>query len=515
MWYDCFRLAAVYSLFGDALRNRSTFWPLRLFSLIPIVIAIVLFAMQVERFNRSRDLYPNGLIVAGLPVGGLDREAAGERLQQVYATPVELSYDGALIHLYPAEAGFRLHLDEMLDAADREASKQPYWEAFRDSLLGRSSNLREVPLGSSHSPDLLRQFLLREVAERYDRPPSPATPYPGTVQFTPGSLGTVLDVETSMPPIEKALLSPVDRQVELPLVTAEPPRPPIRTLDVLLRQTLTLNRYDGLLGLYVLDLQTGDEVHLVYRQGEFLSTDPDAAFTASSTIKIPIMVSVFRYLADNPDPNVVDMLERMIGYSDNEATDWLVQRTMDPFFGPLQVTDDIVTMGMKNTFWAGYFARGSPLLRRYDTPANMRTDLYSILDPYNQTTPSEMGMLLGDIYQCAKHGGGALVAIFPGQISQAECQSMIDYLIMDRIPLLIAYGVPEGTPVAHKHGWISSASTGVIHDISDAGIVFTPGGDFVLAIYLYHPVQLVFDPNNELIAELSRAVYNFFNPPLP
>jgi beta-lactamase class A len=51
--------------------------------------------------------------------------------------------------------------------------------------------------------------------------------------------------------------------------------------------------------------------------------------------------------------------------------------------------------------------------------------------------------------------------------------------------------------------------------MSDAAIVYTPGGDYVLAVYLYHPVQIVFDPTNKLVADLSRAVYHFYNLPNP
>jgi beta-lactamase class A len=49
--------------------------------------------------------------------------------------------------------------------------------------------------------------------------------------------------------------------------------------------------------------------------------------------------------------------------------------------------------------------------------------------------------------------------------------------------------------------------------MSDAGIVFTRGGDYVLSIFLYHPVQLVFEPANELFAQISQAIYNFYNLP--
>jgi hypothetical protein len=78
--------------------------------------------------------------------------------------------------------------------------------------------------------------------------------------------------------------------------------------------------------------------------------------------------------------------------------------------------------------------------------------------------------------------------------------------------VLIEAGVPEGTQVAHKHGWVTDV-TGVIHNISDAGIVYTSGGDYVLVIYSYHPVQAIWDSVSGLFAQLSQAVYNYFNLP--
>jgi beta-lactamase class A len=496
-------------------RRRNLLLPLRLFSLAPFLLAGLLFYFQVEHFNQKRLVYPPGLEIAGVPVGGLERAAAQDRLLEAYSIPVVLHYDQAAIHLDPAEAGFVLHVNEMLDAVEGQLTSRPYWEAFWDDLRGVPPRADDVPLSASYSPQRLRLFLLEQVAPRYDRPPSPPRPFPGTLEFLPGETGTVLDVDPALEPISQALNSLTQREVDLPLATSPPPGPDFRNLEVFLRQTISLSGYDGLLGLYVYNLQTGEDIHLVYQAGDFISGEPDAAFSASSTIKIPIMVSVFRRLGDNPEPEVIRQLERMIGSSDNAASDWLAQRVINPTYGPIIVTEDAAALGMQNTFWAGYFAPGSALLRRYDTPANLRPDIRASRDPYNQTTPSEMGQLLADIYQCAETGGGSLVAVFPGEISQADCQKMIEYLILDRIPLLIQYGVPDGTLVAHKHGWITSFRSGVIQDISDAGIVFTPGGDYVMSIYMFHPVQLLFDPNNRFIADLSQVVYNYFNPPGP
>ena len=177
----------------------------------------------------------------------------------------------------------------------------------------------------------------------------------------------------------------------------------------------------------------------------------------------------------------------LIGKSVNPATDWLMENVIDPLRGPLKVTEDMRALGLENTFLAGYFYIGAPLLYRFETPANQRQDISTEPDPYSQTTPDEIGMLLQDIYLCANEGGGSLVAVFPWEITPAKCQTMIKYLIEDHIALLIQASVPDGTKVAHKHGWVTDAY-GVIHDMSDAAIVFTPGGDYVMTVYLWHPL---------------------------
>jgi beta-lactamase class A len=300
--------------------------------------------------------------------------------------------------------------------------------------------------------------------------------------------------------------------VILPLQHSSPPHPTFQNLDVLLRQTIELSGFDGAIGVYVADLQTGLEIYILLDQGTPIAYPPDVAFTASSTIKIAIMTSVFRRLGENPDAETVTNLADMIAQSINPASDWLMSNVLDPLNGPLVVTEDMTTLGLDDTFLAGYFYNGAPLLDIIGTTANLRQDVFTDPDPYNQTTPSEIGSLLVDIYQCAQSGGGALLAAFPGEITPAECQTMINYLIQDRIALLIQAGVPDGTNVAHKHGWVPDLY-GIIHDMSDAAIVFTPGGDYVLTVFMYHPVQIVFDPANALVRDLSRAVYNYYNIP--
>jgi beta-lactamase class A len=490
--------------------RSSSFSALRWVSLFLILAAVAVFTMQLVRFSRFRVNFPDGMSIAGVPVGGQDRAASAQRLLEVYsATPVELHYGEEIIHLDPAVAEFELDLESMLAAADLSRSQHPFWVEFWDFLWGRTPAPASIPLRASFSEPRLATYLETEVAQRYDQPPVPAMPTVGTVNFQSGTLGTELDIERSVDLIETALRSTSKRVVDLPMDRTNPPRPSIDNLEILLKQTVDIAEFDGLVGVYLLDLQTGEEINFAYSQGEDYSTNPDVAFTSASIIKIPIMVSAFRRLQENPDSETTRLIAEMIEKSGNDPADWLMERVIDPLTGPLEVTADMNTLGLENTFLAGQFYPGAPLLAAFQTPANQREDINTDPDIYNQTTPSDIGMLLEDIYQCNQNGGGNLGAVFPDEFSQSECQSMITFLGRNKIGLLIEAGVPDGTPVAHKHGWVTYF--GVMNTLGDAGIVYTPGGNYVLAIFLYHPEQLIWEPAAELVAIQSEAIYNYFN----
>jgi len=494
-------------------RNQSSS-TLRWLAVALILAALAIAVWQLVLFSRARATFPAGLTIGNVPVGGLDRQAAAQRLLEVYTMPVELRYRDAIIHLDPAVVGFELDLERMLAEADRVRTAQPFWNAFWDYLWARPQQVSNIPLVATYSENRLRDFLVEEIAPRYDQPPAPAKPVVGTVHFQPGEPGTVLDVDRAIPAIERALFSPTQRTVTLTLRQSTPARPPFRVLQTLIEQAIDLDNFNGLAAVYVLDLQSAQEIHLIRQQGQSLSTSPDVAFTAASTIKIPIMVSVFRRLENIPDSETLKLLTDMIDKSGNEPADWLMERVIDPVRGPLEVTADMQAIGLENTFIAGYFKLGAPLLWKYDTPANQRADVNTDPDPYTQTTVTDLGALLEDIYLCARQGGGALVAAFPDEITQSECRMMIDLLSRNRIGVLIEAGVPEGTRVAHKHGWVSDPF-GVIHTIGDAGIVYTPGGDYILVVFLYDSKQLVWEPASALVARISMAVYNYFNLPGP
>ncbi len=496
------------------MRNRTSIPVLRGISIGLLSIALVLAVVSLIGFSRQRNNYPFGMTIAGVDVGGVDPRIAAERVLQVYSSPVEIQYGDATIHVEPSVVGFELDMDAMIAAADLERTGGSFWGGFWNYLWSSDPDPVDIPLRATIAEDRLTAYLRDEISARYDQPPTPAQPVPGGTTFTQGEPGIVLDIDRAVRLLEDTLRSPRNRTVVLSFQRSAPPRPTFENLEILLQQNVAVAKFDGVLGFYLFDLQSGQEIHFALDQGELISVNPDVPFTASSTVKIPIMVSYFiKYGSAALNEPSSTLLLDMIRLSENPPADRLME-SLDQFRGPLIVTEDMRKIGLQNTFLAGFFCSAAfpcPLLEKIATPSNQRTDVFTDPDPFNQTTPSEAGMLLTDIYQCATEGGGALVAAFPDKIDSQICQQMINLLSADKIGVLIEAGVPEGTPVAHKHGWITEPSSGVIQNISDSGIVYTPGGNYVLVIYAYHPVQTVWEPVSALFAQLSQTVYNFYN----
>lgn len=493
------------------MKRKSRFSLLRWISLFMIVLAVILLMVSLVRYSRIRSSFPAGMSIAGVPVGGLDNQEATDRLLQVYASALELRSGETIIQVKPSSLGFELDLENMMAAADLERVAQPFWQGFWDFMWGRTRTTMDIPLRSVTDEDAMRQFLANEVAARFDQPPAAPVPVPGRTDFPAGQPGLTLNLEQVVSDINAALASPTNRVVFLTYGEAGAPRPTIQNLEILLKQNIQLADFEGLIEVYMKDLQTNQTIHFTFQADSASNVDPNMPFSALSTLKIPVMVSAFRRLGEDVSPGVMTLMSEMIDKSDNDSTDLLAMTVIDKNLAPIQVTDDLKSLGLVNTFWAGFFYPGAALLRIYETPANMRPDVITEPELYDQTTPADLGMLLEDIYQCAQTGGGALAAVFPGEITQSECQQMVSLLAANRIGVLIEAGVPSGAQVAHKHGWAVDVTDGVIHTMADAALVYSPAGDYILVVFLYDPVQVVFEPVNLMVAQLSQAIYNYFN----
>ncbi|MGH2522267.1 MAG: serine hydrolase, partial [Anaerolineales bacterium] len=432
-------------------RRGALNW-LGLFSGFSLLTAVGLFVVELATYGRTFNAMPAGLSLGGVPVGGLSEQAALEQLVTTYLTPVELRYLDNVILLDPAAVGFQVDTAIMLPEATRQRSGETFWNGFWDYVWLRPRQFRDVPLKATYSPEKLQTFLA-DLATRYDRPGSLPQANVGTLGFVPGEPGHTLDVETAFNLIDDKLFSPTERVVELPVTQQNVVRPSLETLADLIRQDVGLFQFTGIFSLYLADLQTGRELVLNLSNGA--DVRGPIAFSGMSTIKIPIMTAFFAQNegALTEDENLI--LKRSIDESANTATDQVMQiiGRGDGFEGTRRVTADMQRLGLENTYISGLLDVAGAVLAPIGTPANSRTDLNILPDPYNQTTAEDMGALMVMIYQCSQ-GGGALMAAFPGQFVPGECQAMIELLTNNEVgPIFITGGsAPDGV-VAHKHGW--------------------------------------------------------------
>jgi beta-lactamase class A len=247
------------------------------------------------------------------------------------------------------------------------------------------------------------------------------------------------------------------------------------------------------------------------KTGEALAFDPNIAFSGMSINKIAILATLFGRINDTPDDATTSILAEAMICSENISTNKLLGIIGDgnPYTGAERVSEFLQKLGLNDTYIYTPYANDP-----YITPQAPQTRVTSAdqvsaePDPYNQMTVTDMGTLLQDIYQCAKTENGPLLDTFPAQYSPMECRKMLDLMTYNHIYNFIEAGVPEGIKVAHKHGWIDDTH-------GDAGIVFTPGGDFILVVALHNPTWINFDESGTVISENTRDIYNYLNPDAP
>ena len=480
-------------------------WVLGSVAVFFLLSSLVIALVEYNRYSNEPFVFPAGSTIGEVPVGGLDQAAAQDRLEESFSIPLVIVVNGATLQVRPEELGFSIAAADLVSQAVDQRENSSFWSY----LWGKQTeDAVQIPLLADLNEAQILDYLNREITPRYTQSNSSPSPIPCTTNFTDGGGSVTLNTDQSVADISAALLSPSIHQVTLTTRQSESSIPDFLTLEAFLQQNINCVNFDELVEVYAHSFITEETLHFALMDGN--PVEPDVAFTAASTIKIPIMVSVLRRTEEPTPEAVVDLLERMIIYSENPPADTLMSSYLDQERGPLIVSEDLSALGMENSFLAGYFALGSPVLQLYTTPANTRTDIYLDPDVYNQTVPSEIGQLLTGIYTCATDGSGLLTETFPGEITPSECQLMMDILSGNKIGMLIEGGLGPDALAAHKHGWVQELD-GLLHSMSDVAIVFSPGGDYVLCIFVYDPDRLDFDQGNRLITRLSQTVYNFFN----
>lgn len=243
------------------------------------------------------------------------------------------------------------------------------------------------------------------------------------------------------------------------------------------------------------DLKTGDTVFI----------NADSSFHAASTMKVPVMIELYRQseqrrlsldqpillvnrfasiadssrysltASDDGDTTLYarvgtrvplrELMQRMIVRSSNLATNVLIA-----VVGADQVMTTTRTLG----------ATRIRVLRGVEDGAAFRRGMN------NTTTARDLSILLNAIAS-------------PGLLSERSRNEMRDVLLAQEFNDEIPAGLPPGTKVAHKTGWI----TGVLHD---AAIVYPEGRPPYLLVVLTRNI-----PDEKaaraLIVDIARLVH--------
>jgi beta-lactamase class A len=462
------------------------------------MVGLVIFLLfKLYQYGSFRRFFPAGLEIGSIDVGGLNREEAADRLSERYiAAPVIVFHGEEAIEVSPTDMECILDLETMLGQADYQRQQQDFWSGFWGFLWNRPVEVEQIELRATHNPETLRE-VLETISTHFDKPALPPQPVPTTLSFQYGEPGISTEVDASLVDVQAAFYRAVDREARLVLAPTDPTRPDINLLARLIVNHL--QDFDGVASIFIMDLATGEEVTI----------NPDVAMSGMSIVKVPIVLETFRALDDNLSVEQSKLVsETLVIQSGNFSANLLLDVIAgedNAFLGADILTESMQKLGLDNTFIAvPYEERPRPGLSTYDTRANSLEELLTQPDPAMQTTAEDMGTLMAMLYRCAQNAGGALVAAYEGDVTQEECQHLIDFMKLNRIGSLIEQGVPESVPIAHKHGWISDTH-------GDAGIVFSPGGDYVIVLYMFKLEWLEWEISSPLLADLSRATYNFFN----
>lgn len=464
--------------------------------LVLFIIVGVYLLREGWYYIDFRTKLPVGTEIAGVDVTGMTVAEAGEELVRLYAQPVTLNGRGEQVELDPVTVGFQIDLNGMLSETVAAHDSQPWWRGFAAYLIDRPLTPIVTPLMATHDPFLLETFLQQAAGDMED-PAVPATVDPETLQFVAGKGGYSADIEATLPALEQALYSLEDRSVDLLLIDEDAPAFDMALLQAVLEQQI---EDSGLLGsVFVMDLATGEEVAI----------NADIALSGMSIVKIPIMLETFRVIDGGLNFDQQKLLNETAILSGNYSANLLLDVVAgqdNAYLGVDILTQSMQRLGLENTFiTTPYEEPPRPNRPTLLTPANTRTDIVTDPDPNMQTTAEDMGALLAMIYDCAQ-GGGALLAVYADQLSADECAQLLDVLSLNVEGNLIRFGVPEETKVSHKHGWATNTH-------GDAGVVFSPGGDYVIVEYLTQPGTdwLVADNSFPVLRNMSRIVYNYFN----
>jgi beta-lactamase class A len=428
--------------------------------------------------------------VAGLDVSRLHPDEAHRRLERVLVpllAPLELRLESETVRLQPVELGLKILYEGMIaEAVDAGAGAR-------------------IPLRVSYDEARVLAAL-NDLATRMDEPPAfsvltSTLPLSRSFALRPGR---ELDITAAAAQIGTSLRTPgASRAITLTLREERAPRPEPAQLQEQIE--LAAKQWKGVVGVYVYDLE---------REALVAQLNGGTVFSGASVMKVPIMLHTYLSLPGF-SAKQEDWLRYMIVDSDNWSANQLLAASAGgsgipaALEGVERMTEMLQGLGLQHTYqYAPYQSRDWLLKRnvRLKTgPVQEGEPPYTAADRRLRTTPAEISQVFLLIEQCSR-GRGLLLERYGQQLSAARCREMIDRLRANADRARLVAGLPGNADVAHKSGWINDMQ-------ADVGIVYSPGGTYLAAIYLYQRQNFANSAQaTPSIGRLSRLIYSYFNP---
>lgn len=490
---------------------------------ILIVVAVLAIFPVYTRFKVTAAPVPPGVYLGGLDLSDLkDPDEIRQHLDRIYSAPISVRYNDVRLPLRPEDIDFQVDVEQMVDEASQYLEGPAFLDIAVRHAVGMAQQRRDVPIRYRLNEDKLRVWL-ETVAEEHDSGPQPARLLPPTQRWTetgapadgipPGYVGAytrdwtwtagqsgyTLNGDESIPAVITALTRDDDRIADL--VLDETPAPPA-TLDDLARELDSYTSgFPGFAAIYIHDLLSDQEG----------GVDADVSFSGMSTLKIGLIAAVMQKLergvhsGDEESRLVGQWIDYALGESNNYAANQLLNFLGDGDInaGTRRFTEFMRSLGYESTYMqSGYDTQVQ--LPKIPTPGNQRTDWDTNPDSNLQSTPTEMGRILSDIYRCSQ-GEGALIERYPGEITPDECGSILYYLSHDEFQEMLWAGLPDfaNAWIVHKHGFAFESH-------SDVALIWGPAGPYVLSVFLYRSGWMDWDTSNSTLKALSRITWNFF-----
>ena len=219
----------------------------------------------------------------------------------------------------------------------------------------------------------------------------------------------------------------------------------------------------------------------VYRQAATGKIDLDSMVTLRAEDKVPGSGILSPHFSAGTQISLRDAIRLMIAYSDNTATNLVLDR-----IGIKSIAETMETLGLSNT------KIHAKVFRRETSVFPERSKRFGL----GSSTAGEMVALLEQLHH-GKFGG------------KEATNEMIEHLLHCQDKTRFARFLPADTKIAHKTGAVSKVRC-------DAGIIYSPSGPIALCVLTAENVDRRWvDDNagNRLCARVAKVVFEHFNPP--